>query len=103
VNELDFSGGDFFPATLQDNKRVTIIGTRTSGAGGYVEPTKFPNLFGLEMVTVTGSIAERIDKNPIENLGVTPDVQLPMTIEDYRNNFSHYLDEVKKILASKIP
>jgi hypothetical protein len=102
VNELDFSGGDFFPATLQDNKRVTVVGTRTSGAGGYVNRLQIPNLIGLELFTITGSIAERIDKNPIENLGVTPDVQLSMTLEDYRSDFSHYLGEVKNILASKI-
>lgn len=103
VNELDFSGGDFFPAILQDNKRVTVVGNRTAGAGGYVGSLSFPNSFGLSSISYTGSLAERVDKNPIENLGVTPDIKLEMTLDDYRNNFSNYLKEVKAIVKKLTP
>lgn len=102
VNQLDFSGGDFMPATLQDNKRVTVVGTRTAGAGGYVVGANFPNSFGLESVTFTGSIAERVDQNPIENLGVTPDVSLPITVDDIRNDYKPYIGEVQALLKKVI-
>lgn len=98
VNELDFSGGDFFPAILQDNRRVTVIGTRTAGAGGYVRQAEFLNSFGLAMISYTASIAERVDSNPIENLGVKPDVLLPFTVEDVRNGYRVYLREVQATL-----
>jgi len=102
VNELDFSGGDFFPAILQDNKRATIVGTRTAGAGGYVNSISFPNSFGFSIISFTGSIAERVDRNPIENLGVTPDIELTVTIDDIRKNFSVYTAKVNKIVDALI-
>ena len=102
INELDFSGGDFFPAILQDNKRATIVGSRTAGAGGYVNSIAFPNSFGFAGISFTGSIGERTDKNPIENLGVTPDVEIKLTVEDVRKGFTQYLGKVKSTVDSLI-
>lgn len=102
VNELDFSCGDFFPAILQDNGRAKIFGTKTAGAGGCLLSTEYPNLFGVESYSYTGSIAARIDDHPIENLGVTPDIPYELTEEDVRGRYGPYvkkvLEEMKKLL-----
>lgn len=96
VNEMSLSCGDFFPAILQDNNRATIFGSRTAGAGGYVFVDSHPNLFGIEEYVITASIAERKDLNPIENLGVIPDILYTPTVEDLQNGFEGYRQAVQK-------
>lgn len=90
VNALDFSGGDFFPTILQDNKRATIMGVRTSGAGGYVISVEYPNQTGIKNFIMTGSVAERINHKPIENLGVVPDIKYELSVADLQENYREY-------------
>ena len=108
VNELDFSGGDWFPTILQDynrslpkdKQRIQILGTRTAGAGGYISQIPITGSFGISRLIFTGSLAERADLNPIENLGVTPDVEIPVTARDYLSGFAFYKGKVAQTLKA---
>lgn len=102
VNSNDFSCGDFFPAILQDNKRATIFGEQTAGAGGYVKPHSYPNSFGLKQFSYTGSIALRMSGFVIENLGVTPDIPYSLTENDLLQGYKDYINAVNKALEKVI-
>lgn len=102
VNELDFSGGDFFPAILQDNKKAILMGTRTAGAGGYIKRVMFPNLSGIMGFILTGSLAERVNSEVIENLGVTPEIEYEMTANDLEFDYVIYKREVVSALESMV-
>lgn len=102
VNALDFSAADFLPAILQDNKRATLFGSRTAGAGGYILKTSFYNRFGIEEIRLTGSIATRLNNRPIENLGVTPDIPYDITSYDLENDYADYKKAVLKVVDELI-
>jgi hypothetical protein len=82
TDEFSASGGDMFPAILQDNHRGPIFGMRSMGAGGSVvgfNATAFTESFFR--VTVSLMNRGRIIETPefpaapyIENIGVRPDI-----------------------------
>jgi len=102
INELDFSCGDVVPALLKDNNRVTLLGVRTAGAGGYVVGFTYPNRFGMQYMTLTGSLIQRFNGKPIENLGVQPDIQYTLTPEDLRTNYSPYIQTIKQAVNNLV-
>lgn len=98
ANSLSISCGDFLPALLQDNKRAKVLGSQTAGAGGYILTKKYSNRFGVADFTLTGSIMYRLDGNPLENLGVTPDFPYEFTSQDYTHNYEDFIKFVNNVL-----
>lgn len=90
INEFDFSGGDAFPAIMQDNGRVTVFGAQTSGAGGNVaEYGPLANSFFK--LQLTESLMVRPNGQYMENRGVVPDVKYEITEDDFMNDYRGYV------------
>lgn len=102
INGLDFSCGDLFPAILQDGGRATLFGSPTAGAGGAVLMHTYPNRLGISGYSYTGTILERPNLQPIENLGVTPDISYKVTADDLQNGYQGYRKAVNKALSTLI-
>lgn len=98
INGLDFSCADIFPAVLQDSQRAHLFGSRTAGAGGEVHSHSYPNRLGIASYTYTGSILERNNHQPLENLGVIPDTFYQVTADDLQNEYEGYRKAVLKAL-----
>lgn len=103
INELDFSGGDFMPAILQDNQRVVLFGSQTAGAGGAATQHVFPNEHGINYIQYTWTIAERNDLQKIENLGVKPDIEYKIGIPDIQNQYANYGKAVNAAISKMLP
>lgn len=101
-DHMSGSGGDFFPAQMQYNRRAKIMGETSCGLGGPVY-RKTESLPGSELnFRCTYSYAELPDGWPIENIGVVPDIYRPVVIEDLKNGFKSFaaqaLDEAVKMV-----
>jgi len=101
VDEMTASGGDYFAATIQDNKRGPLFGWRTMGAGGNVTGWNAGS-YSQGFTTLTESLMSRgqdvmVPDFPltryVENVGVQPDIASDyMTRENLLRNGEAFVD-----------
>jgi hypothetical protein len=111
VDEFSASGGDAFPATLQDNGRSLTVGYRTMGAGGNVVGYN-AGTYSEGSTTVTQSLMNRknsvaVDGFPsspyVENVGVQPDVVVDyMTKDNLLQAGKPFVDTVTALMVDYI-
>lgn len=110
VNEWSISTADMTPAFLQDSGRVVIFGGRTCGAGGNVQ-TIGPIGYSDFQISQTESLTVRpreitapngMKTRYLENVGVIPDVEYPITKEEFLNGYAGYKKAIETTLLSLI-
>lgn len=83
------SGAEVFSAALRDNGRAKIVGTRSFGKGTVNQLQELkscgdPKGCGALYISVGRWLTPKGDQ--IEGLGVRPDIEVPMTYDEYVNN-----------------
>jgi hypothetical protein len=104
-DELSGSGGDAFPALLQ-NAGIKTFGARTMGLGGTVEPVGTLANSGAELSLTRGLNATFVPNGQpklIENVGVTPDFAYSHTVADFRAGYLAYVKAFSDVAVSQIP
>lgn len=106
INEFSISVADMTLAFLQDSERAVMFGGRTCGAGGSVETTDRIGYSDFQ-ISQTESLTVRpkavvtpqgITTRYLENIGVVPDVEYPITVNDFINGYAGYRKAIEDTL-----
>jgi carboxyl-terminal processing protease len=99
INEGTASASEILAGALKDNRNLTIIGEKSYGKGTV---QKLINLSDNLMLKVT--IAEWLtpNGNVINDNGITPNIEVELTLEDYEQQKDPQLEKAIEEISKKI-
>jgi C-terminal processing protease CtpA/Prc len=80
VNAETGSAAEWFAMTLRRERNALLIGERTAGAEAGVEHVTGPD--GTTLVYGWRWLMDAEGRHPLQDVGLTPDVSIPLTLED---------------------
>ena len=100
INEGSASASEITAGALQDYKRATLVGVTSYGKGSVQLPTPLSDNQGMVRVTIARWLTP--NNRTIDGKGLTPDVVVPMTDQDYINKLDPQLDAAVATLMAII-
>lgn len=100
VNEGSASASEILTGALQDYDRAKIVGVQSYGKGSVQVWQPLSNNQGAARVTIAKWLTP--DKRAIDHVGLTPDVIVEMTDEDFKANRDPQLDAAIETLDAVI-
>lgn len=99
VNENSASASEITAGAFKDYSRAIIVGKKTYGKGSVQQPFKMDDGSMLKL-----TVAEWYTPNGtnINEEGITPNVEIKISEDDYNNSYDRQLEAAKKILTSYI-
>lgn len=99
INSGTASAAEIVAGALQDHNRAKVVGEQSFGKGTV---QSVENLSGGASLRVT--IAKWFTPNDhnISESGITPDIEVPMSLEDYANGVDPQLDKALELLREEI-
>jgi carboxyl-terminal processing protease len=99
INEGSASASEILAGALHDDLGLTLIGKKSFGKGSVQELIKLSGNSSVK-ITVAKWLTPKGDY--IMEKGISPDVEVDMTADDYANNRDPQLDKALEIIREKI-
>lgn len=99
VNEFSASASEVVAGAIQDTGRGALIGTTTYGKGSVQQWIPLSDDQGAVRVTIARWLTPK--ERLIHEVGLTPDVEVELTEEDFKANLDPQLDAAVKYLLEK--
>jgi len=95
VNDGSASASEIVAGALQDYGQATIVGETTFGKGSVQQLISLEDGSSVKLTT-----ADWLTPNgrTIENQGITPDIEINLTTEDYENDLDPQMDKAKELI-----
>jgi carboxyl-terminal processing protease len=100
INEGSASASEIVAGALQDYGRATLVGKQSYGKGSVQNRVPLSNDMGAARVTIAKWLTP--NERAIDGVGLTPDVIVEMTEEDYANERDPQLDKAVEVLLGLI-
>ncbi|NTU66667.1 MAG: S41 family peptidase [Candidatus Moranbacteria bacterium] len=99
INEGSASASEILAGALKDNQGDVLVGKKSFGKGSVQELSNLP---GGSSVKITVAKWLTPSGDYIMEKGISPDVEVDMTRDDYENNRDPQLDKALEIIKGKI-
>jgi carboxyl-terminal processing protease len=100
INEGSASASEIVAGALQDYERAQLVGVTSYGKGTVQNRVPLSNDQGAARVTIARWLTP--DERAIDGVGLTPDVLVEMTEEDFTNERDPQLDKAVEVLLQLI-
>ena len=100
VNENSASASEIFSGALKDNQRAKIVGSKTFGKGLVQGINKLDDGSGVNITIAKYLTPAKID---INQLGIRPDYEVKLTIDDYKASKGPWFSDPNHLPSKRNP
>ncbi len=98
VNAGSASASEILAGALQDYDLATVVGMQTFGKGSVQDYSSLPDGSAVKITTAEWLTPER---RTINNEGITPDIEVEMTTEDFNADVDPQMNKAEELLLGE--